>query len=183
MAPPTIEAGEVAVGEHPDVEERFTLRQHRVDDEERKRRDEHDRRDANGAGGEPILLLAAIQQVLQRADEHREVGESQPVHAARLDRRVRNMARGEKERQHANRHVDVEVPAPVDGLGEPPPDGGPEDGRDHHAHAPDRERLAALVHRIAVDHDGLRQWHERSAEYALQQAKEHDFRQRRRDPA
>jgi hypothetical protein len=54
-----------------------------------------------------------------------------------------------------------------------PPSAGPRIGPQHHAHAPDRHGLAALLGRIGVEHHRLRQRHERGAERALQQPREH----------
>ena len=96
-----------------------------------------------------------------------------PVEVALALRGVGNVGRGEEERQRADRQVDVERPAPADDLGEPAAERRPDDRRHHHAHPPDRHRLAALVRRIGFRHHRLRQRDQRRAEQPLQQP-EHD---------
>ena len=69
------------------------------------------------------------------------------------------------------------------GLGQPGAQRRPHDRAHHHAHAPDRHRLGALMQRIGVQHHRLRQRHQGGAEHALQQAEQHHLVDVLRHPA
>ena len=133
-----------------------------------------DRLDPDFLGAEPADLLAAVEQQLQRADADREREEPEPVEAQML------VALGLLHEQHhadhgddADRQVDQEHPVPGVIVGEPGAQRRAHDRAEHHADAPDRHRLAALLERIGVEQARLRQRHQRGARHALQQAEQH----------
>ena len=105
-------------------------------------------------------------------------GEAEPVEAALGGLGLAEIGREAGEGQDADRHVDVEDPAPVVGLGQPAAQGRAQDGADHDAHAPHRHRLAVLLLGIRIEQHGLRQRHQRGAEQALHQAEQHHLGQR-----
>ena len=126
------------------------------------------------AGVEPVQLFAAVECDLQAADADRECRESEPVEAqlAILSGLVHENQQAEHG-EDPERQVDQEYPVPGIGFGQPGAKRGSHDRPHHHAHAPDRHRLGALVQRIGVQHDSLRQRHQCGAEHALQQAEHH----------
>ncbi len=85
--------------------------------------------------------------------------------------------------KNAERQVDEEHPVPGIGLGQPGAERRAHDRSHHHAHAPDRHRLCALMQRVGVEHHRLRQRHQRRAEHALQQAEQHHLADVLRQPA
>ena len=109
----------------------------------------------------PSQSSLALMIQLGFLDEHRHAGEG----------------------QRADRHVDVEHPAPADVLGQPAADDRAEHRPDHHRNAEQRHRRAALFHAVDVEQDALRQRHQGGAEQALQQAEADDLRQRLREAA
>ena len=80
--------------------------------------------------------------------------------------------------QQADRQVDVEHPAPGELVGQPAAQRRADDRTDHGADAPHRHRLALLLARIGVHHDGLRDRHQRGAKAALQGAEQHELVER-----
>ena len=130
-------------------------------------------------GGEPVLELAAIEHELQRADADAERGEAEQVERATLLRSVSGSVGDDADgREDAERHVHEEHPAPAVVLGEPAAEQRPDDGAEHHAHAPDRHRAPVAFFRIDVEQDRLRQRQQRRAADALQRAEQHDLRER-----
>ena len=87
--------------------------------------------------------------------------------------RVRQIADRHQQREHADRHVDVEHRAPGIGLGEIAAERGPHHRRHHDAETENGQRLAGAVAREDIEQDGLAQGHERRAEHALRQAEQH----------
>ena len=135
-------------------------------------------------GFEPAELLAAVERDLQAADADRERREAEPVepHGVVFPGLVHEHQQAEHG-EDAERQVDEEHPVPGIGLGQPGPQRRPHDRAHHHAHAPDRHRLGALVQRIGIQHHRLRQRHQRGAEHALQQAEQHHLVDVLRQPA
>ncbi len=149
---------------------------------------EADRRDDcldDDLGGiEPADLLAAIEHQLQRADADRERDEAEPVEAS--FRVLGSLVHEDHEADHgedADRQVDEEHPVPAVVIGEPGAQGRPHDRPEHHADAPDSHGRAALLGRIGIEHDGLRERHQRRAERALQQAEADHLHDRLRESA
>ena len=75
--------------------------------------------------------------------------------------------------EDAERQIDEEHPVPGIGFGQPGAERRTHDRAHHHAHAPDRHRLGALMQRVGVQHHRLRQRHQSRAEHTLQQAEQH----------
>ena len=176
-------ADEIPVLEHRKLDERFVGRE-RMREEIIKAGDRDDDLGDDFVGFQPAELLAAVERDLHRADADRERCESEPVEAQiavsfGLVHEDHQAEHGED----AERQVDEEHPMPGIGLGEPGAQRRPHDRAHHHAHAPDRHRLGALVQRIGVQHHRLRQRHQRRAEHALQQAKQHHLVDVLRQPA
>ena len=82
-----------------------------------------------------------------------------------------------------DRYVDVEVPAPVPIVGNPAAQRGPEDRRDHQAHAPRRHRHLLLFGRKGLHQDGLRGRNHGRARHALREPEQHHLPQRARRAA
>ena len=125
-------------------------------------------------GFQPAELLAAVERQLQRADRDRERGEAEPVEAQALV--LLGLVHEDHEAEHgedAERQIDEEHPVPGIGFGQPRAERRSHDRAHHHAHAPDRHRLGALMQRVGIQHHRLRQRHQCRAEHALQQAKQH----------
>jgi DHA2 family multidrug resistance protein len=155
-----------------------------VDDEQVDAEPGQHRLDDDLGGVEPVLILAAIQHHLQRADADRQDAEADPVEPHALRRRgLRHENDQACDSQDAERQVDVEHPAPVVHLRQVAAERGAEDRADHHAHAPDRHGRAAHLGRVDVQHRRLRQRHQGRAEHALQQPEDHHLRQRLRRTA
>ena len=68
-----------------------------------------------------------------------------------------------------DRHIDVEYPPPVVVLGQPTAQHRAADRAQHHANAPDRDRLAVPLRRVDLQQHRLRQRHQPGAANALQQ--------------
>ena len=100
------------------------LRREGVDEEEVEGRRRDGRLDEDLGRGEPVELLAAVEHELQGADGDAERAEAEPVEA-RAPARTASPARRAltpRKREHAERHVDVEDPAPVEmfSVSQPP---------------------------------------------------------------
>ena len=98
-------------------------------------------------------------------------------------RRIVDESIDHERRQRADRHVDIEIPAPAPRVGDIAADGRTHDRRDHHADSPHRHRHRLLARRKGLHQDGLRQRHHRGAGRPLHQAEEHDLVERLRDAA
>ena len=133
---------------------------------------------------EPAELLAAIEHHLQRPDAEREAQETEPgegnVAPGRGLAHEDPKSDGGKD---SERQVDEEHPAPGIGIGEPAAERRPHDRPEHHAHAPDRHRRAALGRRKDIEHHRLAERHQRRAEHALQQPVGDHLLDRERDAA
>ena len=143
-----------------------------------------DRLDHDLARGEPIELLAAVEEDLQRGDGDAQRREAEPVELGRgvllrLDDEHADADEGER----ADRHVDIEDPAPGDVVGQPAADHRAEHRPDHDGDAEQRHRRAALLDVVHVEQEALRKRHERRAEQALHQTERDDLAQRLRDAA
>ena len=133
---------------------------------------------------EPAELLAAVEHHLQRADAERQAQEAEPgerhVAPGRRFAHEDPEARGSED---AEWQIDEEHPPPRIGVGEPAAERRPHNRAEHHAHAPDRHRRAALGGRENVEHHRLAQRHERCAEHALQKPVGDHLLDRQRDAA
>ena len=87
------------------------------------------------------------------------------------------------QRQHADRHVDVEHPAPAVGQGEVAADHRSHDRREHDADRPEAHRPPALVRRESFEHHRLRERHHHAAGEPLDDAEHDQDRERRRQAA
>jgi hypothetical protein len=154
-------------------------RQSRVCDEVCARHDEADHLDPGLGGGEPIILLAAIEQQLQRADRHAQGGE--PEHVEALGARPRHRTDVPPHAvagQQADGHVDEEHPSPAITVGQPASQRRTQYRSHHDPHAPDGHGGALLFLGIDIHEDDLGQRHQGRAEHTLQQARGDDLRQR-----
>ena len=138
---------------------------------------------------EPVVLLALVQQNLQGADAKRQqsdadviefdAGSFEPAQVGR----VFDEAKHQSQREHADRQIDEENPAPGIVEGDPPAqgrsDGGRHDGRD----AIQRERQAAFLRRKRVRQNGLRHRLQPASARALHDAEEQKQPEARRHSA
>ena len=146
---------EVAVAEQVARQERVVVGHH-VDQEHREGDARHQRLDDDLDRIEPVELLAAVEHELEAADGDGEQDEAQ--HVERPPPVVRGVAHQNQDAgsaQEADRQVDVEHPAPGELVGQPAAERRADDRADHGADAPHRHRLALLLARIGVHHDGL----------------------------
>ena len=164
--------GEVAVDEQAPVEERLAVGDG-VDQEHPRGGDGDAHFEQDLGRVEPVELGAAVEHDLQRADGQGEEAEAEEIELAEAAHRVGHEQQDAGECSHADRHVDVEHPAPVEVVGEVGADDRADDRRDHDAHAPHRHRLAMALARVDVEDDRLRQRRQRGAEGALHDAEEH----------
>ena len=176
--------GEVAVGEQRRRNERPLAGQH-VDDEQVERR------------APPSTASAMISPELNQSwlcprssiicsppMPSDSTAEADPVEPhVEVGMRARHEEQQAERGEDAEGQVDVEDEAPVVHLGQVAAEGRADDRAHHDADAPDRHRLAALLHRVDVHHRRLRQRHQRGAEHALQQAEHHHLVQRLRGAA
>jgi len=119
-----------------------------------------------------LLKRAAIQEQLKRRQANRKGGKAEPVEfqagiaGSILEENGQHDAGGD-----AERHVDVEHPAPIIDVGQDTAQGRTQDRTQHHPHAPYRHHIAALAGRIHVQHHSLGHRTQRRTEHALDQAK------------
>ncbi len=126
---------------------------------------------------EPVLEFAAVEQHLRRADRDAQHEKAEEIErAGAVDPRLGQKRRHAEEADDADRHVDVEHPAPVVFVGEIAAERRAQDRAQHDARAPDRHRLRVFLARIDVEQHGLGQRYQRRAEHALQQAVKHHLR-------
>ena len=134
--------------------------------------------------GEPVLELAAVEHHLQRRHAEAQHGEAEEVEGAiAIALGLLDRSADADERQHADRKIDVEHPAPIEIVGEIAAERRSQDRPHHDADAPERHRRPALLAREDVEQDRLRERHQRRAEDPLQQAEGDDLRQRLRRAA
>ena len=127
---------------------------------------------------EPVALGAAVEHQLEAGERQRQQAEAEHVEAPPRRLAVVEHQPQDDPRDDAERHVDVEDPAPVERIGQPAAEDRPHDRPDHRRHAPHADRLGALFRRIDVEHHRLRQRHQQGAEQALQPARHHHHHQR-----
>ena len=128
--------------------------------------------------------MAAVEHELERADRDGQQGEAQEIEAARAAMRiVAHQGENAEGAQDADRQVDVEHPAPGELVGQPAAERRAGDRAQHGADAPQSHRLALLLARIGVHHDGLRDRHQGGAETALQGTEQHELVERLRRAA
>jgi hypothetical protein len=122
---------------------------------------------------EPVLRGSAVEHQLQRTKADAERNKSEPVETRR-----RVVPRFMQKQKHARRghdadgNIDVKHPAPRIVVGEESTERRPQDRPQHDDHRPDSHDLSALLERITVDDDGLREGRQRCAECALKKAKQ-----------
>ena len=127
---------------------------------------------------EPVLLLAAVEHHLQRAQRQRQHGEAGPgERQALLGFRVRHEQQQPDDGDDAERQVDVEHVAPVVPVGQVAAERRAHQRPHRHAGAEDRHRLGTARIGVDVEHRRLRQRHQRRTAHALQQAEQHDLLQ------
>ena len=136
---------------------------------------------------EPVCALAAIEHDFAEAERDEQARDTEQVDAAAAQvahiRRVVDESVHHERRQRANRHVDVEIPAPAPRVGDIAADRRTHDRRDHHADAPHRHRHRLLARRKRLHQNRLRQRHHRGAGRTLHQAEEHNLVERLRHAA
>ncbi len=140
--------------------------------------------DEDFSGIEPALRSSAVEHQLQRTKSHREEPKADPVELLGVAifpiiETQPNSCRG----QNSERHVDVEDPAPTVEIGQVAPERRTQNRPHHHDKTPDGHDRAALVGRIAVENDRLRQRRQRRSKRSLQQTKDNDFVERLGRPA
>ena len=151
--------------------------------------DKEEGKDADEAGGEPVVLFALVEHDLQAAHGDGEEAEAEVVHVAQagavgLDPgRVFDQAGDEDEGEDADRDVDEEDPAPGEVVGDPAAKGGADGGREDGDEAVEGEGLAALLGLEGVGHDGLGHGLHAAAARALQNAADEQHGQRGRRAA
>jgi acetyl esterase/lipase len=168
---------EVAVAEYPEVEDRFARGGQRIRDEATQRQCRGEGGQKDETRGEPVVLVAAVEHQLGPTDRDGDQRQSDPVHAPRAPLGIGAAAQNQPQRSHAHQQIDEERPTPGQRVGQPAPKAGAQDRAQHDAHRSDGHGMAALVRRISVGEDGLRQRHQGRAEGALQQAEQDDLRQ------
>jgi hypothetical protein len=137
-------------------------------------------------GGEPVFLLAFVEDDLKRAHGDGEHADAPDVHSDpgfTEVGRVKNEETRHDEGQDADGDVDVEDPAPAIAVGEPASEDGPEHGSHDDAESPEGHGLAALLGAEGFEHDGLRDGLERAAGSALDEAEDDEERKARREAA
>ena len=126
---------------------------------------------------EPVVLLAAVEAELQRAERDREQREAEHVELALVRLGLGHEPRHHQHAQDADRQVDQEHPAPVVIVGQPAAEHRPEDRADHHAAAEQRHRLAVLLARVDVEQRRLGERNDERAADALERAEQRPSRQ------
>ena len=133
---------------------------------------------------EPVVLLAAVEEQLQRRRARSPSSAKPNMSNLRLCVSVFGMKRIMiSDAQDADRQVDQEHPAPVVIVGQPAAEHRPEDRPDHHAAAEQGHRLAVLLARVDVEQGRLRKRNDERAADALERPEQHHLGQRRRGRA
>ena len=125
-------------------------------------------------GVEPVLVVAQIQQHLQRSDAHDQRGQADVIHLRRLQpfRASLQLCADHGAGEDADRNVDEEDPFPAVVVGDPPAEDRACDGRDDGHHRQQGDRLSALVRWIDRDQQRLRDRIHRPADEPLQCARD-----------
>jgi hypothetical protein len=141
---------------------------------------------------EPVVFLALVEHDLQSAEAEREQADSDVidahVSAQALELhgeivRIFDQARHQQHRKHPDRHVHVEDPAPLIVVGDPTADSRPDRRREHDHHSIYGKRGAQPFGRKTVPQDGLRYRLQAAAASSLDNAKQNQHSERRREPA
>ena len=162
------------------------------------RNHQHERQTANDrerddeGRAEPVILQAAVQHHLERAEKSRDQHEADDVEPDALLLRPCRRARGrglpqdqrdQRHRDHADRCVDQKAPVPGDIVGQPAAERRPDHRGNHHGDAEHRKGLAALRRRKRIRQDRLRDRHHAATAEALQDAEQQQRIQIRRKTA
>jgi hypothetical protein len=133
---------------------------------------------------EPADLLAAVEHQLQGADPGCKCKKTEPVEPA-AGAFFALLHEGDQSDDRENTHwqIDEKYPVPAVVVGEPGAERGSHDRAEHHADAPDCHGRAALLGRIGIEHDGLRERHKRRAECALEKTETDHLRDIGREAA
>ncbi len=159
------------------------------DHQARHSADEQESKQADEAGGEPVVFLALVEHDLQAAHGDGEETQAEIIHLGQagtvgLDpRRIIDEAGDQNKRQQPNRNVDEKDPAPGEVVGNPAAQGGPDGGRQHRDQPVESKSLAALVGLERVGHDGLGHGLKAAAPGSLQDAEQQQHGQRKRRTA
>src|SRR5438309_6036063 len=86
-------------------------------------------------------------------------------------RRIMDEGRDHEAGCNSDRHVYVEVPAPVEVISDVTADGRAHDRRDHQTQPPDCHRECLLVGRKGFHQDGLGKWLQSSSSNSLEKTK------------
>jgi hypothetical protein len=176
-------ADEVAVESERARKERV-LRRGGLNDEHIDADHRHDRFGPDLGGMEPVLGGAAIEHQLKRGGAERQGAKAQEVERPLPPAPVlRHEYIHAQEGDDAQRHIDVEDPAPGEVLGQPAADRRPHHRPQHQGRAPQAHHPRHQPGWKDVEHHRLRQRHQRGGGHPLQQAEEHDLRKAGGDPA
>src|SRR5438309_2208597 len=107
---------------------------------------------------EPIVLLAAVEAKLKRAQRDREQRKPEHVELALMRLRLRHESQHQQQADDTDGQIDQEHPAPIVIVGQPAAEHRPEDRADHHAAAEQRHRLAVLFAGVDVEQGCLGEW-------------------------
>ena len=173
---------EIRVLEQPEADEGLTRRQ-RVNEENVSGGDGYAGLDPDLRRAEPILELTAIEENLQRADRETEGAEAEEVEARAARLRLAHISDEANGRQDADRHVDVEHPAPAVVVGQPAAEHRRQHGTEHHPLAPERHGATMPLGGIDVEQHGLRQRHQARPGETLQDPEQNDLIDRLRHAA
>ena len=166
--------GEVAVAEQAQVDDRILVGQ--FPDHEHRQRDRRDDGQHHDRGRvEPVLVVAEVEQDLQRAHAQHQGGQADVVHLRLFQpfRAALQLAAHHRAGEDADRHVDEEDPFPAVVVGDPAAQDRAGDGRDHRHHRQQRDRLSAPCRRIDRQQQRLGDRVHRPGHEALQRARQH----------
>ena len=167
---------QIAIEEQRTIEHRV-LRGQQLHEEQPRRAECHHPLGPHFPRTEPVLRLPAIEHQLEHADRQRQHREAEQIEPAPRDFARRQQRPQDREAHRADRHVDVETPAPVIIFGQPATDHRPQDRSHHDPHAPDRHRARLFRGGIDVHHHRLAERvHERCGN-PLKDPEDHHFRQ------
>ena len=109
------------------------------------------RKEADKAGGEPVILFALVEHDLHAAHGDRQQRQANVIHVAQLrgvsfnPRRIFDEPAHENECQDADRNVDKENPAPGEVVRNPAAEGRSDRWRQHRDQAVKSKRLPAFL--------------------------------------
>ena len=131
-----------------------------ANDESEKAGHGNDGEPAHPLGREPILLLAFVENNLERAEPHRQERKARKIDT--FDFRVLDIGRvfdkglDHEDGKDADGQVDIENPAPGIVVGDPATEGRPKNRGHNHAHAEGGHRHTALFARETFEQNRLR---------------------------